>query len=88
MEGWREDISEKLLADIGDCTAADGSAVNTQGKLAKDLLNKKEQDFLIQLICPFKDLDTLIPPEIDIGRISSIKNLHLQGMSQQEAYII
>lgn len=81
MEGWREDISEKLLTDIAACTNQDGSAVNTQGKLAKDLLNKKEQDFLIQLICPFKDLDTLIPPEIDIGKISSIRNIDLTSIN-------
>ena len=69
MEGWREDVSEKLTTDIALCFADDGTTPkNAQGHLANDLLNKKEQDFLIQLICPFQALDTLIPPEIDIGK--------------------
>ena len=68
MEGWREDVREKLTTDIATCFAQDGTPTNTQGHLAKDLLNKKEQDFLIQLIGPLQALDTLIPPEIDIGK--------------------
>ena len=69
MEGWREDVSEKLTADIATCFSQDGATpTNTQGHLAKDLLNKKELDFLIQLIGPLQALDTLIPPEIDIGK--------------------
>ena len=68
MEGWQEDMKEKLLTNITDCYKQDGTPKNAQGILANELLNKKEHDFLIQVICPLQNLDTLIPPNIDVGK--------------------
>ena len=90
-EGWREDVAEKLTADIASCFSQDGiTPSNTQGLLAKDLWNKKEQDFLIQLICPFQALDTLIPPEIDIGKANllCLSNLAHTNITTNQPYLI
>ena len=74
MEGYREDIHEKLETDISACykdVVTDGVTVKTpitvQGHIAKSLIDKAEHNFLIQLFCPLQALDTLIPNETDIG---------------------
>ena len=74
MEGYLEDTDEALTTDISTCykTVTSGGKqtlepINVQGRLAKDLINKKEHNFLIQLICPLQNLDTLLPSDLDIG---------------------
>ena len=74
MEGYLEDTHESLTTDISTCyktVTVNGvqtlEPINVQGQLAKDLTNKKEHNFLIQMICPLQHLDSLLPNQLDIG---------------------
>ena len=74
MEGYLEDTHESLTTDISTCyktVTVNGvqtlEPINVQGQLAKDLTNKKEHNFLIQMICPLQHLDSLLPSQLDIG---------------------
>ena len=70
MEGWHEDVSEKLEEDIADCYNQDGTPKTAQAHLAQDIITKKEQNHLLHLMCPFSAISNLIPSGIDIGMTS------------------
>ena len=71
MEGWHEDLSEELQTDISTCFNQDGTAKSAQGHIASDILAKKEQNYLLHLMCPFSAISNLIPSGIDIGNLNS-----------------
>lgn len=76
MEGWDEDIHEKLVVDVSACYDEIAAVGNipaskkpncSQGRLAQTITDKKEQNFLLQLFCPLQYFDHLITNDTDIG---------------------
>ena len=67
MEGWEEDLEDKLHENIANCYNEDGTVKTVQAQLAQNILAKKEQNHLLSLMCPFSAISNLIPSGIDIG---------------------
>ena len=75
MEGWKEDFHEQLHCSIEECykktTAADNTVsytpITSQGTIAQELVEKKEQNYLLQLCSPFQSIDCLLPNLLDVG---------------------
>ena len=75
MEGWKEDFHEQLHCSIEECykktTAADNTVsytpITSQGTIAQELIEKKEQNYLLQLCSPFQSIDCLLPNLLDVG---------------------
>ena len=69
-----ECLDEKLETNISACfkaTTANGSTTytpkNSQGKLAKNIFDKNEQNFFLQLHSPLQSLDSLLVNDLDFG---------------------
>ena len=74
MESWEEDTEEELVTDISTCyktVTGNGVSVktpiNSQGRLAQKIINKKEVNSLIMLVGPLQSLDTLLPNQTELG---------------------
>ena len=74
MEGYKEDISEKLVKDISTCFSNVGTVpypTNVQGQLAQDLVKSHSTAInqILVLHCPLMSLDSLLPNSIDLVRV-------------------
>ena len=72
MEDFHEDLVNTNIAECSKvATNADGenvyTPINSQGILADNLLDKKEQRFLLQLHTPFSSMRSFLPSGIDYG---------------------
>ena len=75
MEGWKEDFHEQLHCSIEECykktTNSDNTVsytpITSQATIAQELLDKKEQNYLLQLHSPFQSIDCLLPNLLDVG---------------------
>ena len=74
MESWEEDTEENLTTDISTCykdVTVGGNTVkkpiNSQGRLAQKIIDKKPVNSLIMLVGPLQSLDTLLPNQTELG---------------------
>ena len=77
LEGYRDDVGEKLVTSISTCFQDRLSLpypTNVQGHLAQDLVasaatSTSSINQLLVLHCPLMSLDSLLPNSIDLVRI-------------------